>query len=251
MLYPLIMCALAGLSTGIGGLIVAFTGIPDDRKMAFSQGFAAGVMLAVSVMDLLPETFATYYVYMPFVTAIKAVLALFFCGWTAGAATASMVIKDNAADSDIVHTVRRTAAITIMVMVMHNLPEGILTVFSSSHSMEKGIKITMAVALHNLPEGIAVASPVLYLTGKSVKAFAYSLLTGMAELAGGVTAYFLLKGIMTPALLNGIMPVVAGVMCQAAICEMIPAGGKISDFQHTLYGIITGILAMSIGLFMF
>ncbi len=252
MVYPFLMCAMAGLSTGLGGLVVILAGGVDDRKMAFSQGFAAGVMLAVSFMDLLPETFENYYAYMPVMTAAKAVLSLFFCGWVAGTAITGMVVKDRpSAESETAFTVRRTAVITMLVMILHNLPEGMLTVFTSAYDARFGARIAMAVALHNRPEGMAVASPVLYLTHSRRKAFLYSLGTGMAELFGGVTAYILLKNIVTPAFLNGLMPVIAGIMCQAALCEMIPAGEKISDIHHTLYGIIGGIIIMSIGLFVF
>ncbi len=252
MLYPFIMCAFAGLSTALGGLIVLLAGGIDNKKMAFSQGFAAGVMLAVSLMDLLPETFDTYYTYMPVMTAAKAVLSLFFCGWVAGTAITGLAVKDRpSAESEVLFTVRRTAVITMLVMILHNLPEGMLTVFTSAYDAKFGARIAAAVALHNLPEGMAVASPILYLTHSRTKAFLYSLGTGMAELFGGVTAYLLLRNIITPAFLNGLMPVIAGIMCQAALCEMIPAGEKISDIHHTLYGIISGIAIMSIGLFIF
>lgn len=250
MLYPFAVCAFAGLSTGLGGLIVACVPDIDGRKMSFSQGFAAGVMLAVSFMDLLPRTYFTYYEYMPVMTAAKAVLSLFFCGWVAGNAITGMAEKaPDSAENLITHTLRRTAFITILVMIIHNLPEGMLTVFTSAHDAQAGARIGLAVALHNMPEGLAVAAPVMYLTHSRLKAFLYSLATGMAELTGGVVAYLLLKNIITPAFLNGLMPVIAGIMCQAAICEMIPAGQKISDIHHTIYGIITGIVIMSIGLF--
>ncbi|MBQ8604574.1 MAG: ZIP family metal transporter [Oscillospiraceae bacterium] len=252
MLYPFAVCAFAGLSTSLGGLLVIAVPSIDNKKMAFSQGFAAGVMLAVSFMDLLPETFDTYYAYMPVITAAKAVLSLLFCGWVAGTAINGLVVKDRPAGEDeILFTLRRTAVITMLVMVIHNLPEGMLTVFTSAHDARAGARIGLAVALHNLPEGMAIASPVLYITHSRAKAFFYSLAAGMAELMGGVTAYILLRDFITSAFLNGLMPVIAGIMCQAALCEMIPAGTKISDIHHTLYGIIAGIIIMSIGLFAF
>ena len=139
----------------------------------------------------------------------------------------------------------------MLVMIIHNLPEGMLTVFATAQDLRFGAVVTMAIALHNLPEGIAIAAPVLYITNSRYKAFIYSLMAGMAELAGGVAAYMIFKDVITPALMNGVMPVVAGIMCQAALCEMIPAGRKISDFYHTMYGIISGIIVMSIGLFVF
>ena len=46
---------LAGLSTGLGGVIVALKGNIGDRFLAGSLGFSAGVMVYISLVELLPE----------------------------------------------------------------------------------------------------------------------------------------------------------------------------------------------------
>ncbi|MEG1153084.1 MAG: hypothetical protein RSD61_00985, partial [Ruthenibacterium sp.] len=68
MLFALMATTLAGLSTGIGGLVVFFCRRPGARMMAFSLGFAAGVMITVSLSDMLPHTVAVYGETMPHVT---------------------------------------------------------------------------------------------------------------------------------------------------------------------------------------
>ena len=220
--------------------------------MSFSQGFAAGVMLTVSVFDLAVESFEKYFLYMPARMALKAVLSLVFIGWIMGAAISGIAlpapVEENQGNTAIVS---RTAAITFLVMVLHNLPEGVLTMFAATQDYSSGFRVALAVALHNLPEGIAVASPVLYLTGNRLRSFMYSLLAGFAEPLGGILAYILLRKFISPVFLNGIMPVVAGVMCQAAICELLPSALRLSNIKHTFYGTITGIITMSIGLLAF
>lgn len=252
MLYPILICTLAGLSTAVGALVVILSGNISKEKMAISQGFAAGVMLAVSLADLMPESFGKYYVYMNAMTAFKAVASLFFWGWIAGTAISAITVPDNLKDTDsTLSSARRMALLTTLVMVLHNLPEGMLTMFTSAGDISFGLKMALAVALHNLPEGMAIASPVLYVTNNKSKAFLQAFMAGMAEPAGGVLSYILLQGFITPAFLNGFMPVVAGVMCQTAVCELIPNSIKISNIKHTIYGIITGIMVMSIGLLLF
>ena len=51
----LLLTLFAGLSTGIGGLVVFFSDIKNDRFLAFSMAFAAGVMLYVSFVEMLPD----------------------------------------------------------------------------------------------------------------------------------------------------------------------------------------------------
>ena len=60
MLFALTLTTLAGLSTGLGGLVVLLFKRPRARMMAFSMGFAGGVMLTVSLSDMLPHTVETY-----------------------------------------------------------------------------------------------------------------------------------------------------------------------------------------------
>ena len=252
MFYPVIVCTFAGLATALGAVIVLIPGGISEKGLSVSQGFAAGVMLAVSALDLLPESYSVYYTYMPALAAFKAVASLFVIGWIIGNLISSVAVPDNIyTQTDTVSAVRRTAIITMAVMVLHNLPEGMLTIFTSSADLSDGLRMAVAVALHNIPEGMAIASPVLYTTHSPFKAFFAAFTAGMAEPFGGILAYTMLKDIITPAFLNGFMPVVAGVMCRAALCELIPSGINLSNIKHTFYGIITGIMVMAIGLFLF
>ena len=48
----LILTFLAGLATGVGGLIAYFVPRPDMRYLSVSLGFATGVMIFVAFVDL-------------------------------------------------------------------------------------------------------------------------------------------------------------------------------------------------------
>ena len=60
MLGALLMTTAAGLSTGIGGLVVLLCKRPTERMLAFSLGFAGGVMITVSLSDMLPHAVSGY-----------------------------------------------------------------------------------------------------------------------------------------------------------------------------------------------
>ena len=68
------MTTIAGLSTGLGGLIAALFR-PTPRLMAFCGGFAGAVMLTVSLADLAPALLDFY----------GALLSPFGCGAAAAA----------------------------------------------------------------------------------------------------------------------------------------------------------------------
>ena len=78
MLLPLLMTTIAGLSTGLGGLIAALFR-PTPRLMAFCGGFAGAVMLTVSLADLTPALLDFY----------GALLSPFGCGAVCSSRAAS------------------------------------------------------------------------------------------------------------------------------------------------------------------
>ena len=61
---PIVLTTLAGLSTGLGGLLAVLCP-PSERLLAASAGFAGGVMLTASLADLMPEALVFYGGYLP------------------------------------------------------------------------------------------------------------------------------------------------------------------------------------------
>lgn len=128
MLLPLLMTTIAGLSTGLGGLIAALFR-PTPRLMAFCGGFAGAVMLTVSLADLAPALLDFY----------GALLSPFGCGAAAAALLLGGMLaawllacalpdEDTLADrfgSRTQGSAMRAALVTGAALLLHNLPEGI------------------------------------------------------------------------------------------------------------------------------
>lgn len=192
MLFALTLTTLAGLSTGLGGLVVLLFKRPRARMMAFSMGFAGGVMLTVSLSDMLPHTVETYSDTMGRFPAALASASLCVMGMLIALLLERCIPdeKELAARPDG-HAARgtpainpgalRSAMVTTAAIVLHNLPEGILTLFTSYASPTLGATLTLAIALHNIPEGIAISVPVYYATNSRVRGALYALLSGLAE----------------------------------------------------------------------
>ena len=54
--YAFLLSSLAGLSTMLGTLLLGIKGKDKDNIIASSLAFAAGVMICVSMTDLIPES---------------------------------------------------------------------------------------------------------------------------------------------------------------------------------------------------
>ena len=291
MLFALTLTTLAGLSTGLGGLVVFLVRRPRQRTMAFSLGFAGGVMITVSLSDMLPHAIETYTETMGRFGAGLAAVSLCAAGMVMALLLERCVPDEAELAARHAGNVRetgrgsggiedawegrrgaggtspasgtdqaggmsqaggagalRSALVTTAAIVLHNLPEGILTLFTSYASPALGITLTLAIALHNIPEGIAISVPVDYATGSRVRAVLYALFSGLAEPAGALLAFCLLRGFFSPLFLNGLIATVAGIMIYVSISELIPEGFSYGKRGHAVAGLAVGVLTMSIGI---
>ena len=251
------MTTIAGLSTGLGGLIAALFR-PTPRLMAFCGGFAGAVMLTVSLADLAPALLDFYGgLLSPFGCGAAAAALLLGGMLAAWLLACALPDEDTLADrfgSRTQGSAMRAALVTGAALLLHNLPEGILTLLTNVSDPQLGARTALAIALHNIPEGLAVAVPFACATGSRAKGAVAALVSGLAEPAGAVLAALVLAPLLTPGLLNGIVAVVAGIMLWVAAAQLLPAafepawrkmggdrllrGGANDDSWHCSVGLI-------------
>ncbi|MBE6878587.1 MAG: hypothetical protein E7488_05400 [Ruminococcaceae bacterium] len=248
MIYPILLSAFSSLSTGIGGVIVALFRKISDRTMSFFQGFAAGVMITVSLIEMMPRCYENMLGYMDAMSAAAVMALISTVGWVTGrgiSAAADYIYRDKADYTQAVHI----SLVTTAVMVLHNLPEGMLTIFSGLEDTRFGLEIAIAVALHNIPEGIVVASGVLYLTSSRAKAVGHSFFAGISEFIGGLAAVVLFGGMANELFTGAVLAAVGGIMVQTSLCELLPASLKLSGKLHTITGAAAGAVIIYVSLY--
>lgn len=247
---PFLMTFLAGLSTGLGGILAAWMR-PTPRLLAAAMGFAGGIMLTVSLADLAPQALAFYAAYLSPLQCGAAVVSLLLAGVCA-AAFLARALPDEAAlaarcSGDVSRAaVLRAALATGAALVLHNLPEGVLTLFAGATDPALGMRTALAVALHNIPEGLALAAPLAYATGKRARSAAAAFASGLAEPLGAVLAWLLLREVLTPGLVNGTVVFVAGVMLWVSLAQLLPQALK--GGRAGAAGAAAGCLAMLLGI---
>lgn len=249
---PLLLTTLAGLSTGLGGLI-AMLCRPSRRLLAVSAGFAGGVMMAAALSDLVPEAMAFYGLYLPPLVRGVALTALLAAGMVlAGLLDRLLPQEEELAGRMAGDRARtdalRTALITGAALLLHNFPEGVLTFFAGTAGASLGLRTTLAVALHNIPEGLAVAVPFAFALHSRVRGAAAALVSGLAEPAGALLAMLFLRRWFTPGFLNGTIVMVAGVMVWVALGQLLPAALAGANRRPGLLGMGAGILLMLLGI---
>jgi len=250
----------AGLSTGIGSVMAFFTNHTNTRFLALSLGFSAGVMIYVSFVEILPDSFSTLSeIYGDKKGEWIAVLC-FFAGIAligiidrlipSGENPHEIASVEDATEA-IAHRnnkLMRLGLFTALAIAIHNFPEGMATFTAALMDPGLGIAIAIAVAIHNIPEGIAVSIPIYYATGNRKKAFWLSFTSGLAEPVGALLAWLVLMPFMSGALMGIIFSLISGIMVFISLDELLPSAEKYGEHHLSIYGLIGGMAVMAFSL---
>ncbi|QHM74179.1 Zinc transporter ZupT [Mixta theicola] len=245
-MIPLLLTLLAGAATFVGALSGVLGQKPSNRMLAFALGFAAGIMLLISLMEMLPAALNTQGMsslmgYGMFLLGLLGYFALDRC-------LPHQHPQDLMAADQQPRSLRRTAILLTLGISLHNFPEGIATFVTASSDLELGFGIALAVAIHNIPEGLAVAGPMYAATGSKARALFWASVSGMAEIAGGLLAFVLLGPVISPLIIAAIMAMVAGIMVALSVDELMPLARDIDPQNNPSYGVLCGMTVMGFSL---
>lgn len=246
MSVPLLLTVLAGGATFIGAVFGVLGQKPSNRVLAFALGFAAGIMLLISLMEMLPaalhaEGMSPVLGYGMFMLGL---LGYFALDRMLPHQHPQDLISGNRRPTNL----RRTAILLTLGISLHNFPEGVATYVTASSDMELGMGIALAVTIHNIPEGLAVAGPMYAATGSKRKAIFWACISGMAEILGGVIAFMVLGPMVSPVIIAAVMAAVAGIMVALSVDELMPLAREIDPHNNPSYGVLCGMTVMGLSL---
>ena len=234
----ILLSTLAGLCTGIGGLIVLVRK-PGEKLFVFLIGLAAGLMIMLSFMELLSDSLMMSGLFAAAVGFIAGILVLFFLDFLLP--HKHVVSEKGVIDAKML----RTGTLIAIGISLHNLPEGIAVASGYSFAPEIGVIIAIAIAIHNIPEGIAIALPIRMSGTSRWAAFRIALLSGLAEPVGAVIAAVFLTTL--PGLMPFALSFAAGVMVFITVDELIPIAHEYGHEHFTSFGLIVGFI-LTLGL---
>lgn len=248
----------AGLSTAIGGAIGVLGRSDSRRILSLGLGFSAGVMIYVSLMEILPEGHEALAEATGQASGGWWTMAAFFAGIALIALIDRLVPRAiNPHEPGTIRARERqralmhTGLLTAVALAAHNFPEGFATFISGLQEPSIAVGVALAIAIHNIPEGLAVAVPVYQATGSRHKGFWAATLSGLAEPAGALVGYALLAPVLSPALLGVIFAAIAGIMVFISIDELLPAAEEYGEHHLAMYGFIAGMAVMALSLQLF
>ena len=259
-IYALILTLIAGAATGIGGALVLFKKKLSSNILAGALGLSAGVMIFISLAELLPEAqneiagiasikYGKAYTLLAFFIGMGVIMLIDFLIPEYENPHEASGLSLNESNKSL----HRLGILSALAIAIHNFPEGIATFISAINNPQMGAGITFAIAIHNIPEGIAVAIPIYYATKSKGKALAIATLSGFSEVIGAllclaITSIFGIELTAGGMAFPLVLAAVAGIMIYISLDELLPTAEKYGKHHIAIAGVITGMAIMGISL---
>jgi len=262
-LFAFLLTFIAGLATGIGGLVVLLFKVENKKFLSICLSFSAGVMLYIAFAEIFLEAFESLeYAYGDGVGYLILTVAFF-------AGIALMAIIDKFIPNDESHTqlldnmskqekaaykekgeLKRTGISSTIAIAIHNFPEGLITFLAALYDPAMGIAIAIAIIIHNIPEGIAMAAPIYHATGSKMKAFLVSIGAGLTEPLGALIAWLVFRNVFDSfeGAFGIVFAAVGGIMVFVAIHQLLPAAQKYGKHHLVMKWLFAGMAVMAISL---
>lgn len=220
------------LSFGIGYLI----SIKDGKLASLSKllvSFAAGTMLSVALLDMLPEALEALNSEELFIYVLLGVVGFFFME--------RFVLWYHHHDCD--HCYHPSAYLVLVGDSIHNFIDGVAIAAAFMVDFTLGVSTTFAIFMHEVPQEIADFGVLLHSGFSKTKALLYNFLSSLSAILGGLVAFFFLsqfENFMSIALSLG-----AGMFIYIACSDLIPEMHKEANKSNSFYQFIPFILGLA------
>lgn len=218
--------------------------IPVKKKddfITFSLSLSLSVMLMISIFDLIPSSLPNLG------NNILLSITYFIIFFTLGIILTNILnrfIEKEKKSSNLY----KLGILNFIALVMHNLPEGIVTFMSTYQDFNLGLSLCIAIALHNIPEGISIAVPIYYATGNVKEAIKCTFLSALAEPLGALLAFLIFKNFITESMISMFLILVAGIMITLSVNKMLPEALEYKKTKPLYLGFILGIIMVVLSL---
>lgn len=232
---------IAGLATCLGAVLVILLGKPGERTLSVLFGMAAGIMLAVVLLDLVPtamafgslrQTLMGFSLGIILMLILEVVLSQFF-----------------RANSSTINAPARWLKMGYLIAIgiaLHDLPEGFAIAAGYSAKQHLGLLIALAIGLHNIPEGMATTTPLRMGGVSASRVIATNVVVSLFTPLGTLLGLLLVD--LSDAFISVLLAAAAGAMTFIVYNELLPESRRRHPNYSTVGGIFGFFLILMLGL---
>ena len=198
--------------------------------------FAAGVMLSISFLDLIPESINLSGIGYCIAGVLAGVIVIASLDRLLPHIHPGMCSPEREENN-----LAKTATYLLAGIFIHNFPEGMAIGVGSAIDLKVSMTIALAIAIHNIPEGICTVAPYYYVTKDRLKSFLVSSSTAIPIVLGFMVTHYLAQNIPLE-FIGFLMAGTAGLMIYISADELIPTSCCKQTDHTTIYSLIAGVL---------
>ena len=228
MVKALILTSIAGLSSMVGFILTYFkiSKKQENNIILIALASSLVIILYISIFDLIPYGFIN----INYNIIITSILIISGVG----------IVKFTSHNDEL--NLYQIGIICMITLILHNIPEGIITFMSNITNESIGIKMTISILIHNIPEGICIAIPIYFSTMNRFKSFIYTFIAAISEPLGGILFYLLFKNYISYHIIYYLSIIVGGMMIELSINKLLNKCLKFENKRGLNIGLSIGLL---------
>jgi len=234
----IILIIIIVLAGPIIGSLIGIVKRPTKFSMHNMLAFAGGVMMAISLLELIPESIHLSSVWLCIIGIVIGTLVMYILD------KIIPHIHPEICGQEHGKNLERTAKYLLLGIFLHNFPEGLAIGAGAITDFKLSLTIALAIAIHDIPEAICTSAPYYHVSGKRLKSFLLSASTAIPTIIGFALAFYIFQNI--PQNLSAIIiAATAGIMIYISADELIPTSccRRIKACGHsTIFSFIIGVL---------
>lgn len=234
----LLLAILSGFTTVIGVWLAIYVS-RNVTWIAVGIGFSVGIMLLISLFELVPEALAAT---RPENVVMALILGALLIGVLHYLIPHTHLFKE---EGVIGSRLIRSVYLVAFGLILHDFPEGFAMANAYISSPSLGVAVAIAIALHNIPEEFAMAVPAASIQRKTFL-FRAAVISALAEPAGAVIG--LLAANANPGLVPLFMAFAAGAMIFVSLHELMPMArqyGRMPMFSAGMFASVVVYLLLA------
>jgi len=188
MLIPIIVATLIIGFISLIGVIVIFNREVKPEFLRSLISLAAGSLLAVSWLDLLPESIEEARFEPHYIFGVVLISILFFFLFERVLHWHHCRCEFH--NAPCAENKKNLVFLNLSGDAIHNMVDGFLVAAAFMLNFQTGITTTLAVIIHEIPQEISDFGILLYAGLNRLKALLYNFMTALTAVAGAVVFYF-------------------------------------------------------------
>ena len=234
---------LAGTSTVIGALLLCLHKSPGIKSLPVLLGFAGGIMMGISVFELIPDAVIYGSILMTIIGFLLGGGLMYLADrWLPHAhlSKSDLLVVENPENLTVkMSPILRSGYLILFGVALHNLPEGLAIGAGLEASPQLGMMIAVTIGLHNIPEGMAMAGPLRAGGLSMIRTVMYTLLAGLMVPVGAAIGYLAFR--ISTSMLGVALAFAAGAMIYIVNDELLPQAFSMNKHLATA-GLLAGLL---------